>query len=185
MPNVCYLEIRDIFTLTRKRKKMKMMKKLAMLVAAIILGGLGYAAYQRYAMQSDNVLIQKGCKYGKDKLGICKPKPVNWKDVGNDIQDALTIDKGAVGYSCTSNSDCSNSNYCYKGSLSNITTAGTCQKKLGINKDCNHDGDCKSTMCSVVGQCQCLPKNTIKSDDGYQANSDTCCSGSVKTSKNG
>ena len=40
---------------------MEMMKKLAILVVAIILGGLGYAAYQRYSVQqSDSVVIQGG-----------------------------------------------------------------------------------------------------------------------------
>jgi len=59
---------------------MEMMKKLMILVAAIILGGLGYAAYQRYSAQpSDNVQIQKTKK---------------------------TIDKGSIGYACPSGSQC-------------------------------------------------------------------------------
>ncbi len=38
---------------------MEMIKKLAMLVVAIILGGLGYAAYQHHTTQPlDNVMIQ-------------------------------------------------------------------------------------------------------------------------------
>ena len=48
---------------------MEMMKKLAILVAAIILGWLGYAGCQHYAMQqSDSVKIQK-CTWQKQMGG--------------------------------------------------------------------------------------------------------------------
>ena len=139
---------------------MKMMKKLAMLVAAIILGGLGYAAYQRYAMQSDNVLIQKGCKYGKDKLGICKPKPVNWKDVGNDIQDAFTPsnDGGiADGLSCIHDGACK-SGLCIDGTCRNqkvqASVASITINPGEIGASCSKDSQCHSGKCSDTGQCK-------------------------------
>ena len=151
-----------------------MMKKLAILILTLILGGLGYVGYQYYAaQQSDNVQIQKNCKYWKDKLGICKPKPINWKDVGDDIQDAFTPAKGgdiADGLSCIHNGACK----------SGLCVDGTCRNKkieasvdsITINRgengaSCSKNSQCDSGVCTAGGLCKKNRKGEACIHDGY------------------
>jgi hypothetical protein len=153
---------------------MERMKKIVMIIIAIMLSGLIYFGVQRYLDHNKvkEVIIQS--------LWDQVTKKKTWDKMGKDMGKGATsvatagaldgdgggwaseINPGEVGSMCSKNSDCKNDNYC---------SAGMCQKKLEDGGICFGDADCKNDKCRLgVCQASCVAVGLSCKDDH------SCCS---------
>jgi len=146
---------------------MKIMKKLAILLIAIILVGASYVAYQNYiAQHSDNVQIQKSCKYGST-LGICNTKDTGKSKKSANLANGSFCQATAIPQKCDNNptsSDCygkmgnySENNNCQSGYCQRSTnTCQTCLKPQAASTVKNNN--CCSGLCAFIEgstTCEC------------------------------